>query len=300
MEVYRKPLAVYHVNGRMTDDRPRLIEECIEAFHMRKDEAELLRFYALKCSNGFAPAAAYITKQTGLIQRQIYRSRALLIEDGLIVVDKNVISIDWDRIRLFAFLKDEKAENGTPAMAYQRKNRSIAPAQAYGQTRDAYIANLLNNPVGSAKREEGLDIYCYLTWRTDQLVAWLDTLTEEEYNEWKRSIKKFLDRFPQEKNCHYTIDSEEGDSLLSDTDEEEKNCQYTIDTEKNDSPVKWSDLPNGDIKLPNPNSYALLRADEEVGQRIIMPELFENIKVKDKSREEYIEEGWIDTYDLPF
>lgn len=245
---------------------------------MRKNEADLLRFYALKCSNGFSPAAAFINKQIGLDPNVMRRTRDLLAEDGLIVVSKQSISVDWERIRLFASLKDETGFDGSPAVALQRRNRMIAPAQAHGQTRDEYIAGLLNNPKGSAKREEGLDIHCYLNWTTPQLCAWLGTLTEEEYAEWKRSINKFLSLYP-----------------------EEKKCTHTIYTDKEHTTVKWADLPRGNIKLPNPNSKIVINGDNAKARKLMYPEMnYEETELVDKSPAEYLEEGWIAAYDLPF
>lgn len=272
MTQVRQPLAVIHVNSKATDNRQWLVEECIAAFNMKNSEAELLRFYALKCSNGFKPAALFIERQTGLDRREVYRSREWLIQDGLLNISDKIISVDWDRIRLFASLKNETGLDGTPAIARQRRFRQVAPAQKAEWNRDEYISHLLGNPIGTTEREEGLDVYMYLRFTPEQLSAWLSTLTEKEYQEFRRSIRKYKKHLETvEKNCHHTIDTDESDKVIDDVG---KKLHYTIYTDKT-TEYSLADLPKGPYTAEEADSYKIIEQDKATEAKYLYPELYD-------------------------
>ena len=104
----RSPPEIIHT-GRWPRacERPDLLNDCCAALHMNESEAKLLSFYAEQ-KNGFAPARALIESRTGIRANKVSAVRASLVKLGVIAYGNNTITVDWERIRLFATLDPEQ------------------------------------------------------------------------------------------------------------------------------------------------------------------------------------------------
>ena len=96
---------IYH-----SEDRPscfrQMIFDCAKNVHLREHATRLLLFYANQ-ANGFSPALAFISRETGLSIYRVYELRQQLVNYGLIGYsnEKNYIHIAWNRIKAFALLE---------------------------------------------------------------------------------------------------------------------------------------------------------------------------------------------------
>ncbi len=130
---------------------------------LSKRAVELLRFYA-SCKSGFRPSTSYIEHKTGIKYRNISYVRSELAERGIIGYGdefRNMIVVDWNRIKVFASLsdkliydKDRASDYFSPVREYSTEAIEI---RLYYRTKikDAYPKiKIVNEPVISNKEKK--------------------------------------------------------------------------------------------------------------------------------------------------
>ena len=165
------PPRVVHVGYQRNDNLRAIAADTAVALHMGKGEKALLMYYAAQ-SSGFRPALQAIANATGQNRSQIWRNRAALERDGLVLLRDGQLIIDWNHAKIFASLDPEMTS----------KHCVIAPALSPVPWKDQRVSALEMK---------------YGDFET--LIPKLANLSEEEYATLKNRFKRNKNNEREEK-----------------------------------------------------------------------------------------------------
>jgi len=96
------PPAIIHHGGR-PDDYKEIINQARIKLHLRKQNYNLLKYYADSAS-GFTPSLALIQRETGIHAKEVSAVRKRLVDKGLILYDRKIhmVCILWNAIKALA------------------------------------------------------------------------------------------------------------------------------------------------------------------------------------------------------
>ena len=98
------------------------------------------------CREGFRPALKYVEDRTGIKANKISEIRKELIDHGMIALTKDMLLIDWERVKVFASLEKPLPKHGrltyAPVKLDDRDWRRIPLAKTYEYRRLHYRAPL--------------------------------------------------------------------------------------------------------------------------------------------------------------
>lgn len=131
----RIPPEVIHFNNKKGISHKEIIQDIIDKFGLKKEEARLLILYACCCS-GFRPSKQYVENNTGILKDNVDRARKKLVDDGLIEYCKrqdgtSAIYIDWSQLVDLASIPKE--------MLGKKKNRIVAKVDHAWTPRYSYL-----------------------------------------------------------------------------------------------------------------------------------------------------------------
>ena len=159
MSQYRPPI-VRHFNSIDGENHLALVQEVVDKFSLKREEAKLLALYAA-CHSGFAPSKKYIEDKTGIGANHICRARSKLVNDHFIGYSKsfNEIWIDWAHLRGLASVPKD--------MVASKKHRYIGAVNPFRGR--SYIEKYGHSPRTSSERELMMLEFVRLIWGIDSL-----------------------------------------------------------------------------------------------------------------------------------
>lgn len=165
-----KPPIIIH---RDKPEKPhRMLKDACINIGLSKRAVTLLKFYA-SCKSGFRPSTSYIEAKTEIKYRNISYVRSELAERGIIGYGdefRNMIVVDWSRIKVFAGLPEKLTYDKNRASDYfapVREYRAEAKENKlyyHTKIRDAYPKiRIIDEPIISKKEEKYWQYYESLT-----------------------------------------------------------------------------------------------------------------------------------------